>query len=396
MKIQYALIFIFCFCAHALSSQGFHNKKQSFKSGFKISGKVLDVSTREPVMFASVALYSKEGVLLAGAETNIEGEYCIHNVQKGEYILEPSFIGYFPKRIIGHIVKRNIISLDLDIEERVTFEHVVMSCSKGLKPKAVETPKRIPKTLDTLFTLSGQVLDEATNEPVMFASVALFNSKGALVKGVETDLEGKFTIHNVKKGAYSIEPSFIGYEPMRITGNVNKDVLYLNIKIRESQLPLVGLFCPSFAKPLIRQDETTSGRIITAEDIRPTYSLHYRRPSKSKDKKKKKERKKNKENKEDHTTTPIAEVVNHDLTVDKKRIEIRLFPNPSAGQVYIDTSTEIQKVDVLNMEGKLILSVLSIQEKGLELSKLPAGTYYLQFYHQEGVQVEKLILVNSL
>lgn len=60
-------------------------------------------------------------------------------------------------------------------------------------------------------TISG-IVNEATNKPAIFASVALYNAKDTtLVKGAATDDAGKFEFTNTTSGKYFITASFVGF-----------------------------------------------------------------------------------------------------------------------------------------------------------------------------------------
>ncbi|MCB0582360.1 MAG: carboxypeptidase regulatory-like domain-containing protein [Phaeodactylibacter sp.] len=63
-----------------------------------LSGKATDAITGEPVIFAAVALY-KQGVLIAGTETDFEGNYAFSPIEPGTYELEASYLGFAKKRI---------------------------------------------------------------------------------------------------------------------------------------------------------------------------------------------------------------------------------------------------------------------------------------------------------
>lgn len=245
------------------------------------------------------------------------------------------------------------------------------------------------------FTISGQIVDLDSGEPIIFASVALYNADGTLLTGVEADLDGRYSFSNIPKGEYDIEPSFIGYQATRLAGvRVEKDLHDLDIELYEGEISC-GLECITFTCPLIRQDETTSGKIISAYDIRPTYSLRTDRwfANNKKRKKRKKARKNKKAANEE--TTPIApiEVVKQEVKIEEKSIDIQMYPNPTSGQIYIKASIDIRSINVLNMEGKIIRTIPYTPDNGIDLTPLATGTYYLQFHHDSGVHVEKLVII---
>src|SRR6056297_4067715 len=59
--------------------------------GFTIKGAVLDAD-QEPLTFANVLLRSKQGKLIKGVTTDINGLFELKNVQPGDYLLFASYI----------------------------------------------------------------------------------------------------------------------------------------------------------------------------------------------------------------------------------------------------------------------------------------------------------------
>ncbi|MGV3540236.1 MAG: TonB-dependent receptor domain-containing protein [Rufibacter sp.] len=61
--------------------------------------------------------------------------------------------------------------------------------------------------------VSGTVLDSATSKPVEFSTISLVSAAtGKPVDGTVTDEKGRFSIHKIGNGSYTINISFIGYE----------------------------------------------------------------------------------------------------------------------------------------------------------------------------------------
>ena len=59
--------------------------------GYPVKGRIVDKLSREPVAYATVALYDQPGV---GASTDSAGVFCIEGVQPGIHRLAVSCIGY--------------------------------------------------------------------------------------------------------------------------------------------------------------------------------------------------------------------------------------------------------------------------------------------------------------
>jgi iron complex outermembrane recepter protein len=65
--------------------------------------------------------------------------------------------------------------------------------------------------------LKGKIVDKNNNIPLEYATVALYKqSPRKLITGVITNTNGVFIFDKLKKGTYSIEISFIGYQPNKI------------------------------------------------------------------------------------------------------------------------------------------------------------------------------------
>ncbi|MCE7995047.1 MAG: TonB-dependent receptor [Roseivirga sp.] len=99
------------------------------------------------------------------------------------------------------------------------------------------------QVVNAQFSVSGRVVDEKTNKPVPFATIALFTSAdSSLVDGaIGSDL-GEFSIDNVKSGTYRFLVRSIGYQDLimdslSISGNLSLGDLSLRESV--SQLDVV-------------------------------------------------------------------------------------------------------------------------------------------------------------
>ncbi|WP_418638481.1 T9SS type A sorting domain-containing protein [Winogradskyella sp.] len=78
-------------------------------------------------------------------------------------------------------------------------------------------------------------------------------------------------------------------------------------------------------------------------------------------------------------------------------IEFKLFPNPAKGKVNIqfaNSSSEVVTVNVLNLQGKLILPAMEVQEQSLSLdiSTLESGLYFVTLTTQSISVIQKLVV----
>jgi len=124
--------------------------------------------------------------------------------------------------------------------------------------------------------LSGKVTDAVTGEPIMFASVALYQND-SLLSGTETDLDGNYHFSNIASGTYDIETTFIGYNPQKLKGIIIYKGQHnlINITLSEGvvmdEIVVIG-----YKEPLIKADCTTQGTTVTSKEIQnlPTRSIN--------------------------------------------------------------------------------------------------------------------------
>jgi len=116
--------------------------------------------------------------------------------------------------------------------------------------------------------LQGKVTEDATGEPVLFGTVALYKG-GVLITGTETDFDGNYFFSDIDPGTYDVEVSYVGLQKQRITGVVAKagKVTPLNFKMKEEGELIDVIEVVGYKVPLIEMDNTTSGATLTAENI---------------------------------------------------------------------------------------------------------------------------------
>lgn len=127
-------------------------------------------------------------------------------------------------------------------------------------------------------SLAGTVVDKETGEPIIFGTVALYEN-GVLSSGTETDVNGNYNFPDIDPGNYDVEASYVGYQTLRITGvqvlagKANKVDFGLS---SEGGVLIDEVVITEYKVPLIEQDNTTSGAVITSDQIRnlPTRNIN--------------------------------------------------------------------------------------------------------------------------
>ncbi|MFN7116676.1 MAG: carboxypeptidase regulatory-like domain-containing protein [Saprospiraceae bacterium] len=129
----------------------------------------------------------------------------------------------------------------------------------------------------TSTSLGGKVTDQDNGEPISFGNVVLYKN-GVFTTGTETDADGNYLFSNIDPGTYDVEVSYIGYATQRVTGvkvlagKTNK----ADVKLSSGGIVLGEVVVTEYKVPLVQQDNTTSGGVITSEQIRnlPTRNIN--------------------------------------------------------------------------------------------------------------------------
>lgn len=118
-------------------------------------------------------------------------------------------------------------------------------------------------------SLSGKVTDKESGEPVLFGTVVLYKN-GNLYQGTETDVDGNYSFSNIDPGKYDLEASYTGYQPQRMEGVtvLAGKAIKLDLELGSGVTLDLGVEVKSYRNPLVEQDNTTSGAVITSDQIR--------------------------------------------------------------------------------------------------------------------------------
>jgi uncharacterized membrane protein len=119
----------------------------------------------------------------------------------------------------------------------------------------------------SLSTLKGTITDKG-GETVIGANVVLFQKKVKKAT-TSTDIDGHYSV-NIDGGVYDIEISYLALKTQQIQAVtlVPGQVVKLNVTMQnDDKHKNEYRGCGGYKIPLIRQDNTTSGMIFTAEQI---------------------------------------------------------------------------------------------------------------------------------
>ncbi len=129
-------------------------------------------------------------------------------------------------------------------------------------------------------SLNGKITDAETGEDLIGANVVL-KQNDAYKAGASTDFDGNYSL-SVDPGTYDVEVSYIGFPNNLITGVVvnagqsNTLDVQLGAGDEGGGIDLDLVVVTEYKVPLIEKDNTTSGGVVTAEQIRnlPTKNIN--------------------------------------------------------------------------------------------------------------------------
>ncbi len=154
----------------------------------KISGKIVDADTREPLIGANIIILNTN----LGAATDIEGNYFILNITPGTYDAKVSYVGYAPKTIQGvRIVANLTYELNVELSTDFTLPEIVVEDKKFFEQNATNTVKvidsdqisRLPvKGIQNVVSLtSGVVIQEGSGGQDGNATINVRGGRGGEV-----------------------------------------------------------------------------------------------------------------------------------------------------------------------------------------------------------------------
>lgn len=112
--------------------------------------------------------------------------------------------------------------------------------------------------------IAGQVTEASTGDPLPGVSVVLDGT----TQGAITDIDGFYTILNVRPGTYSVRASYLGYTP-QVQQDVNVSIdltTTLNFQLSEETVGLDEVVIEA-ERPVVQQDLSASRVDVTAEQM---------------------------------------------------------------------------------------------------------------------------------
>ena len=109
--------------------------------------------------------------------------------------------------------------------------------------------------------LQGTVTDAATGDPLIFATVAVYQN-GVLRTGTETDLDGFYSLTELEPGNYDLEFSYTGYSSQRISDVMVEPSTTEMLDAGLSGNMELAEVVVTYEAPIIEQDNTSQGAVF--------------------------------------------------------------------------------------------------------------------------------------
>lgn len=131
---------------------------------------------------------------------------------------------------------------------------------------SLTTPQNKDNNNDSTGKIEGVVLDE-NGEPIYGAVVQVFKDD-IVIGGAVSDIDGKFSITNLKHGMYDLSTIYIGYTESWITKIIVNGNTIANVKLEPSNRIMAGeIIYVEYNPPLINQNDGGGIKTITSEEL---------------------------------------------------------------------------------------------------------------------------------
>ncbi|MEM9821742.1 MAG: carboxypeptidase-like regulatory domain-containing protein, partial [Bacteroidota bacterium] len=135
--------------------------------------------------------------------------------------------------------------------------------------KRIQLHKSYSENLDIAglgtYSIRGKVTDKESGEALIGATVYIEGT----ATGTLTDFDGNYAFHYLPQGEYNLQVAYIGYEMETITCYTEGSVTRLDdIAMDVSAISLSEVIVAEYKVPLIEQDNTTTGAVITSGRVK--------------------------------------------------------------------------------------------------------------------------------
>ncbi|MFB6318004.1 TonB-dependent receptor domain-containing protein [Saccharicrinis sp. FJH54] len=138
-----------------------------------LTGKIVDESNNQPIEYANVAIYNKDGELVTGGITDNNGHFSIRDLDPGEYYIEVKFIGFDETRIDNFEITSKSRRFNTGIIRLTPSVSNLESVDVVAEKKAIQykIDKKIVNPSQYLTSAGGSAVDILANTPSITVDV---------------------------------------------------------------------------------------------------------------------------------------------------------------------------------------------------------------------------------
>ncbi|MDX5428206.1 MAG: T9SS type A sorting domain-containing protein, partial [Bacteroidota bacterium] len=71
--------------------------------------------------------------------------------------------------------------------------------------------------------------------------------------------------------------------------------------------------------------------------------------------------------------------------------QVKIFPNPTTGLIQIESSLFMERIEVLNIQGKKVIETENMRSGSIDLRGLDAGVYLIHVTLENGMVIKKVV-----
>jgi hypothetical protein len=90
-------------------------------------------------------------------------------------------------------------------------------------------------------------------------------------------------------------------------------------------------------------------------------------------------------------TSPCFTVANASIKEGFLSSQVKIFPNPTTGLIQIESSLFMERIEVLNIQGKKVMETESMRSGSIDLRGLDAGVYLIHVTLENGMVIKKVV-----
>ena len=236
----------------------------------------------------------------------------------------------------------------------------------------------------------GTLKNLDTDEVISNAKIAL-EYQGKIVAEKVSDNKGIYAFQHVEHGLYFIKATLYDYDYTYIdqVEITTCETQYVDLDFDLATIATLDPVSVVASKVSTTVHVIVCGRRISAKEVTPAISneefdIESDRES---------DRESTAEISLRHLPGPAEKAP------DKPIKDLSIYPNPSFGLLNIELTFETLQLTLFDMLGHNLGTVpfLQLEDElvNIDLSQLPPGTYALQLQHEEGTDIQKVIILND-